>query len=103
APLPAYILPIAAVVALFSAGLMTDAREILDQRGLLWLVGVLAVVAFSELGVVRVYWFATLMVLTRALPRLDYSTGIPDGARTLVVAPCMIGDVAGARTAGGRV
>src|SRR3546814_1128340 len=35
-PLLAYILPIAAVVALFATGLMDDASEILDQRGLLW-------------------------------------------------------------------
>src|SRR5690606_12825127 len=96
APLPVYILPIAAVVAVFSAGLMADARAILDERGLLWLVGVLAVLAFSELGVVLVNWFATLMVLPRALPRLDYSAGIRSGARTLVVVRTMIGDVAGA-------
>ncbi|HEY9541672.1 MAG TPA: glucoamylase family protein, partial [Luteimonas sp.] len=97
-PLLAYILPIAAVVALFATGLMDDASEILDQRGLLWLVGVLAVIAFSELGVVLVNWLATLLVLPRALPRLDFSTGIPGEARTLVVVPTMIGDVAGARS-----
>src|SRR3546814_110008 len=77
---------------------MDDASEILDQRGLLWLVGVLAVIAFSELGVVLVNWLATLLVLPRALPRLDFSTGIPGEARTLVVVPTMIGDVAGARS-----
>src|SRR3546814_7696934 len=60
-PLLAYVVPIAAVVALFATGLISDARAILDQRGLLWLVGVLAVIAFSELGVVLVNWFATLL------------------------------------------
>ncbi|WP_417473195.1 GH36-type glycosyl hydrolase domain-containing protein [Luteimonas mephitis] len=92
-PLPAYILPIAAVVTLFTAGLMGDAREILDQRNVLYLVGVLAVIAFSELGVVLVNWFATILTVPRALPRLDYSDGIPPDARTLVVVPSMIGDV----------
>src|SRR3546814_9139092 len=65
-PLLAYILPIAAVVALFATGLMDDASEILDQRGLLWRVGVLAVIAFSELGVVLVNWHATLLAIGRA-------------------------------------
>src|SRR3546814_4255265 len=43
-------------------------------------------------------WLATLLVLPRALPRLDFSSGIPGEARTLVVVPTMIGDVAGARS-----
>src|SRR3546814_13629917 len=47
-PLLAYVVPIAAVVALFATGLISDARAILDQRRLLWLVGVLAVVRWEE-------------------------------------------------------
>src|SRR3546814_10421183 len=43
-------------------------------------------------------WLATLLVLPPALPRLDFSSGIPGDARTLVVVPTMIGDVAGARS-----
>src|SRR3546814_16100359 len=50
------------------------------------------------MGVVLVNWVATLLVLARALPRLDFSTGIPGEALTLVVVPTMIGDVAGARS-----
>ncbi|MFC3660831.1 GH36-type glycosyl hydrolase domain-containing protein [Luteimonas notoginsengisoli] len=91
-PLLAYILPMAAVVALFTTGLVQDASAILDERGLLVLVGVLAVIAFSELGVVLVNWFATLLAIPRALPRMDFSTGIPPDARALVVVPSMIGD-----------
>ena len=94
-PLLAYIVPIAAIVAFFTAGLMDDARGILDQRNLLWVVGILAVIAFSELGVVLVNWLATILVYPRALPRLDFSTGIPSDARTLVVVPTMIGDIDG--------
>src|SRR3546814_1594816 len=77
---------------------MDDASGIVARRGLRWLVGVRAVIAFSERGVVLVNWLATLLVLPRALPRLDFSTGIPGEARTLVVVPTMIGDVAGARS-----
>ncbi len=94
-PLLAYILPMAAIVAFFTTGLMDGARGILEQRDLLWVVGILAVIAFSELGVVLVNWFATLLVYPRALPRLDFSNGIPADSRTLVVVPTMIGDING--------
>ena len=93
-PLLAYTLPIAAIVALFTLGLVHEARSELGERGLIWLVGVLCVIAFSELGVVLVNWLATLLTTPRALPRLDYSEAIPTDARTLVVVPTMIGDVA---------
>ncbi|MGY0633058.1 GH36-type glycosyl hydrolase domain-containing protein [Luteimonas sp. A478] len=91
-PLPVYLLPIVGIIALFTFGLVQDAQAILGARNVLWLVGVLCVVAFSELGVVLVNWFATLLVLPRALPRLDFSAGIPNEVRTLVVVPTMIGD-----------
>ncbi len=94
-PLLAYTLPIAAIVALFTLGLVDAAQAELDERGLLWLVGVLCVVAFSELGVVLVNWMATVLATPRALPRLDYSEGIPADARTLVVVPTMLGSLAG--------
>ncbi|HVR81200.1 MAG TPA: glucoamylase family protein [Luteimonas sp.] len=93
-PLLAYTLPIAAIVALFTFGLVHEARSELGQRGLIWLVGMLCVIAFSELAVVLVNWFATLLATPRALPRLDYSEAIPADARTLVVVPTMISDVA---------
>src|SRR5690606_4390301 len=91
-PLSLYLAPIAGIVALFTFGLVQDAYAILGDRGLLWLVAVLCVIAFSELGVVLVNWFATILVMPRALPRLDCSAGIPPDARTLVVVPTMIGD-----------
>ncbi|MEO5565974.1 MAG: glucoamylase family protein [Luteimonas sp.] len=96
-PLLAYLVPMAAIVAFFTNGLLEDASGILDQSNLLWVVGILAVVAFSELGVVLVNWLATILVYPRALPRLDFSSGIPADARTLVVVPTMIGDAEEAR------
>ncbi len=96
-PLLAYATPIVAVVALFTAGLLRDAAGVLADRGLLWGVGALCALAFSELGVVLVNWLATLLVRPRALPRLDYSAGIPPEARTLVAVPTMAGDAATVR------
>ena len=92
-PLLAYTLPIALIVAFFTEGLILAAQPVASGRGLLWLVGALCVIAFSELGVALVNWAATLLATPRALPRLDYSKGIPSSARTLVVVPTMFGSV----------
>lgn len=97
-PLLAYTAPIAIVVALFTTGMVLEARSALTERGLVWLVAGLGVIAFSELGVALVNWAATMLASPRMLPRLDYSSGIPAHARTLVVVPSMFGDVGTAQS-----
>ena len=92
-PLLAYTLPIAVIVAIFTSALILEAPPLVQGRGWLWLLGLLCVIAFSELGVAVVNWVATLLATPRALPRLDYSKGIPASARTLVVVPTMFGSV----------
>ena len=91
-PLLAYTVPGALIVALFTWGILHDARPMLDPPATLWLIGLLCVIAFSELAVVVVNWVATVAVRPQALPRLDFSEGIPAEARTLVVVPTMFGD-----------
>ncbi|MEO6365754.1 MAG: glucoamylase family protein, partial [Luteimonas sp.] len=93
-PLLAYTVPGAVIVALFTWGILHDARPLLHPPALLWLLGFLCVIAFSELGVAVVNWVATLAVRPQALPRLDFSEGIPADARTLVVVPSMFADMA---------
>ncbi|HET9483672.1 MAG TPA: glucoamylase family protein [Xanthomonadales bacterium] len=94
-PLPAYLAPIAVVVAICSMGLLVGGRAALDAHGLTALVAVLCVIAFSELGIGVVNLVATLLAMPRMLPRLDFADGIPDSARTLVVVPTMIADERG--------
>ncbi len=98
-PLLAYTLPIALIVTFFTQGLILEAQKVAGFQGggWLWLVGVLCVIAFSELGVAVVNWAATLLATPRALPRLDYSKGIPPSARTLVAVPTMFGSVQAVR------
>ncbi len=90
-PLLAYTAPIALVVVLFATVLVFQAHTEFKERGLVWLVAVLCVIAFSELGVALVNWAATLLASPRMLPRLDYSSGIPGSARTVVAVPTMFG------------
>ena len=49
----------------------------------------------SQLAVALVNWLATLLVKPTLLPRMDYSAGIPEDCRTMVVVPTMLSSVAG--------
>ena len=57
---------------------------------LLALIGLLSLLCTSQLAVALVNWLATLLVTPHALPRMDFSRGIPPESRTLVVVPTML-------------
>ncbi len=60
------------------------------------LVSALALfVATCQLAMALVNWIAGLLNTPRALPRLDFSFGIPPSSRTLVVVPTMLGSKQG--------
>ncbi|MFC3814956.1 GH36-type glycosyl hydrolase domain-containing protein [Lysobacter sp. GCM10012299] len=94
-PLPVYLLPIATIAALFAWGLLSEADGIARHGVPTSLLVVLAVVAFSEMGIALVNWAATVLVTPRLLPRMDFSKGIPAESRTLVVVPSMLGSADG--------
>lgn len=59
----------------------------------LWLLApmtFLVSLAASHLGVAIVNWLVTLFVTPRALPRMDFSDGIPRESRTFVAVPTML-------------
>lgn len=45
----------------------------------------------NQMAVSLVNWLATMLVPSHPLPKMDYSTGIPNKAKTLVVVPTMLG------------
>ena len=49
----------------------------------------------SQLAVALMNWLSTLLVKPSLLPRMDYSAGIPEDYRTMVVVPTMLSSVAG--------
>ena len=53
-------------------------------------VAVVLVLAASQLAVALVNWLVTLWARPEALPRMDFSSGIPPSSRTLVVVPTML-------------
>lgn len=59
------------------------------------LLAVPALIGASHLGLALANWLATQWVSPQALPRLDFSQGIPPEHRTLVTVPTMLTSAAG--------
>ena len=53
-------------------------------------LGLLLLLAASQLAVAMVNWLSTLLVTPHPLPRMDYTHGLPSNLRTLVVVPTLL-------------
>ena len=62
------------------------------------LVVLLSLLCISQLAVSLVNWFVTIFVQPAALPRLDFSEGIPSADATLVVVPTMLASLRSVET-----
>ncbi len=60
-----------------------------------FLAGLLALLPASQLAVLIVQRLVNALVPPRRLVRLDFSSGVPESARTMVVVPTLLGSVAG--------
>jgi cellobiose phosphorylase len=58
-----------------------------------WLLVLTGAFGGSALAVALVNYAATLVLPPRSLPRLDFSKGIPDAHRTMVVVPTLLGSL----------
>ncbi|MEF2229693.1 MAG: glucoamylase family protein [Pseudodesulfovibrio sp.] len=89
-PLPLYGGGILLLSMLFAGGLAVRAQaDGLHGYGLV-LMCLLLLACTSHLAVALANWVATLLTTPHVLPRLDFSKGIPQAQRTLVVIPTMI-------------
>ena len=78
------------MTAIFAGYLVTKAYAGGLQGWALGLLGLLSLLCASHLAVALVNWLATLLATPRPLPRMDFSKGIPQELRTLVVVPTML-------------
>jgi cellobiose phosphorylase len=92
--LPLYLGSIASLTLSATAGLLLLAAAQGMPPWALTLGGFFALFAASQMAVTLTNWLASLLVAPLALPRMDYSAGIADEARTLVVVPAMLGSPA---------
>lgn len=56
----------------------------------LYLLTALAVIAASQPAIAIINWLSNLLIQPQPLPRLDFSEGIPESCKTLVVIPTML-------------
>ncbi|MBK5281883.1 MAG: hypothetical protein JJE16_07340, partial [Nitrospiraceae bacterium] len=92
-PLLLYVGTIVLMTGVFTGGLLALAYAEDEEGWLLALVGLLSLICTSQLAVALVNWLATVLVTPHALPRMDFSKGIPPESRALVAVPTMLSSV----------
>ncbi len=89
-PLLLYLGTITLMTAIFTGSLLAKVHAGGYPDWLLALMGFLLLLGGSQLAVALVNWIATLLVTPHLLPRMDFSEGIPEESRALVVIPTML-------------
>jgi cellobiose phosphorylase len=89
-PVLVYVGGIAVITLILTALLLWASRRSPIGLWVMGLVAALSLVAASQLGVALMNWLVTLLAKPDALPSMDFSTGIPEECRTLVVVPTML-------------
>jgi cellobiose phosphorylase len=79
-----------AIVLPATYGLLAGYWRLGVGRWAMAVIGLVALVCFSQFAVGVVNWLATILIRPRHLPRLDFSKGIRSDCRTMVVVPTML-------------
>ncbi|NNM52402.1 MAG: cyclic beta 1-2 glucan synthetase, partial [Pseudomonadales bacterium] len=87
-PLTLYVGSILAITLLLAMVLLTPLRSIPFWQ--LFLTGIVALLAATQLATALVNWWATLWTRPELLPRMDYVHGLPANLATLVVIPTLL-------------
>ncbi|TKV69606.1 cyclic beta 1-2 glucan synthetase [Marinobacter panjinensis] len=91
ARLPIYLGLILLLTLLTTAGVLYTLDGLAPTDWRYWFIAITAVFSASALAVALVNLAVTLLLPPRSLPRLDFSQGIPDVHRTMVVVPTLLG------------
>jgi cyclic beta-1,2-glucan synthetase len=94
-PLAFYAGGIGVLTLLFTGGFIWEARALALPAGRLLFFSLVFLLCASQLAVALMNWLSTLLVKPHALPRMDYSSGIPADCSTMVVVPTMLASLAG--------
>lgn len=89
-PLPLYLTPILLLTVLPTWFVLSNLLGLTAEDISFWMLLPPLLISMSALAISLVNMTATLALPPRALPRLDFSLGIPDSSRTLVVVPTQL-------------
>ena len=94
-PLLIYLGGIVLIAGVLSGSLLLRALASGMATWALVPLAAVCLLATSQLAVALVNWLASLLVAPKPLPKMDFSEGIPETSRTLVVVPTMLSSLAG--------
>ncbi len=85
-----YVLGSLFLTAIIGAGLMFKTYRQKPEAWLFYLMVVIILLGASQIGIAIINWIAAMRASPKPLPKLDFSRGITDDSRTLVVIPTLI-------------
>ena len=88
-----YVVESVLLTALVSTFLLSKLYQEDISTGMLIFLSLLIILAASHFSISVINWMATLRVGPRPLPKMDFSTGIPNEACTLVAIPTIITEI----------
>jgi cyclic beta-1,2-glucan synthetase len=89
-PLVLYLGAIALVTAIIAVAALERAQAYGITGWWLAAFAILPLLGAAHLAIALANWLSTALVRPRALPRLDFSEGIPSNCRTMVVVPTLL-------------
>jgi cellobiose phosphorylase len=89
--LPVYLTLIAVLTAGFTWPLIS---LVTGHPRLALLAAILTAFPMSQVALALINYAATLLIAPQTLPRMDFSNGVPDTCRTIVVVPCLLENAA---------
>ncbi len=89
-PLLFYLCPAAFLTLVFAWPLLASAHHDRIPDAALLMLAVPCLIMTSRLAIGLINWLVTFSLRPSVLPKMDYTHGIPDDARTLVVIPTLI-------------
>ena len=92
---PLYLAAVAVLTAVLLAAAAAYARHAGASAAVQVAVAALLLVPASELAILCIQQAASRLVKPKRLPRLDFSAGVPDNARTMVIVPTMLASIDG--------
>ena len=92
---PLYVAAIGLLTAILLAAAVVYARRAGASTAVQVAVATLLLLPASDFAILCIQQAASRLIRPKRLPRLDFSAGVPDNARTMVIVPTMLTSMAG--------
>ena len=94
-PLLLYLGGIGAITGILGTVLFVKTKNDGPENWMLVLLFLMCILVVSKLAITIINWFSTLLARPSLLPRMNFSKGIPEDYRTMVVIPTLLTSIPG--------